>query len=235
MKTKLSLLGVVLVSLVLLGAGCGSTSSEVLEVNDESKITKVNREKINQKIEQTGDKNKKLNATENRYIIYMIEGEKMARDLYYHFSQKYDFAQFEELYKAEQSQLQAIKQLAKKYDIENPAAKKDVGQFKNPEIQQFYDEFLKQGNKNLEEALKASSKAEEVAIQIYLRSIDGAEKADTKFVFEQLNIAAKNHLRLLAETLEEKEVDYKPEHLDQPDYNRIIHSSLEPRPWWRFW
>lgn len=236
MRSKISLFFVLAIALVFLGFGCSSTSSEVLKINEDTYITQFEKEKINKKISETGNDKAELNDQAKQKIIYMIEGEKLARDLYYKFSDKYDYPNFEQLYKAEQTQKQALQKLAEKYGLENPAAKKGIGEFKNPQIQNYYDSYLKQGNKNLSEAIKSSNKAEEIAALIYPQALSKTNKKDVKFVLKRLNIAAKNHLRLHAQTIEDKGIKYdKPTHLKPADYNRIIHSSIEPRPWWRFW
>jgi len=101
-----------------------------------------------------------LSENEIYWLTYMREEEKLARDVYLYFYDKYGSGIFYNISKSEQTHMNAIKTLLDRYGITDPAANQDVGQFTDLDgvdtfgLQALYDTLVAGGGEFLVEALK---------------------------------------------------------------------------------
>ena len=229
-KILITIGGIVVLALVAAAFILETDDQKTLNVSEEDGITKLNQDQLQQII----DKNQAgvLSDTEKRNIRFIIEEEKMARDLYFEFSKKYDKQIFENIYKAEQTHMKSMQKLVNKYGMEDPTAKTDVGEFQNRQIQKMYDELLEQGNKSLVEALKVGAEVEDRDIDDIQDNMTNTSKADILFVYENLKRASKNHLRAFMKNIEKENGEYSPKYLEQAEFNSIVGSGIERGRWW---
>lgn len=229
-KILITIGGIVVLALVATTFILETDDQKTLNVSEEDGITKLNQDQL----QQIMDKSQAgvLSDTEKRNIRFIIEEEKMARDLYFEFSKKYDKQIFENIYKAEQTHMKSMQKLVNKYGMEDPTAKTDVGEFQNRQIQKMYDELLEQGNKSLVEALKVGAEVEERDIDDIQDNMTNTSKADMLFVYENLKRASKNHLRAFMKNIEKENGEYSPKYLEQAEFNSIVGSGIERGRWW---
>ena len=237
MKKKSLLIITLFFTFLLVGAGCSvsSNSQKVLNVSEDRGYTSFNKEEIQQIIKDKQEEGSVITKEEKQDIWFILEEEKMVRDLYYNFYQEYDNEVFEKLYKAENTQFEAVQQLVRNYNLEDPTSNKDVGKFKNLQIQMIYDELLEQGNENIKESMIASIDAQERSLRDVRENIERTDKDDIIFVFKNLETASKNHLRILMERLKEEGKDYESQYLEQADFDDITSDEIETGAWWKFW
>ena len=137
-----------------------------------------------------------LSDAEKAGILYMIEEEQMARDLYNAMYAKYGLQPFSRIAQSEQMHITAVQQLVTRYDLQAPALV--VGKYSDPAIQQMYDTLLAQGNKSLTDALNMAGLVEETDISDLRARMSAADNADVQFVYGNLLRASQNHLRAYA-------------------------------------
>jgi len=163
-----------------------------------------------------------LNNSEKEGLLYMIEEEKLARDVYITLYQKWGLKNFNNISSSEQNHIDAIKSLINKYSLSNPIEGKATGEFVNQELQKLYDRLIEDGNKSAIDALKVGALIEEVDIVDLKKHLDETDKEDIKLVYSNLTKGSKNHLRSFTSVLVKYGVIYAPQYLTEEEYNQII-------------
>lgn len=93
-----------------------------------------------------------LSADATAGLIYMIEEEKMARDLYDAFAEQTGSVVFDRISDSEQRHLDSLLLVAQKAGIDLTAVSTTAGVFTNTAIQSLYDTLLAQGSVSLDAA-----------------------------------------------------------------------------------
>ncbi len=170
-----------------------------------------------------------LSDEEAEGLLYMREEEKLARDVYLTLGEQWDVQVFQNIARSEQMHMDAIATLLDRYDLEDPAAGKDVGEFTNPDLQALYEQLVAQGSESLADALKVGAAIEEIDILDLKDYIAKTDNADIQEVYEHLMAGSENHLRAFVGTLENTTGEtYQPQYLDETTYNAIINSTGGP-------
>ena len=162
-----------------------------------------------------------LSETDAEHLLYMIQEEKLARDVYHELSIYYAddgslLARiFENISASEQRHMDAIKRLITKYDLLNPVGDFDIGEFPDPEegftdFNNLYDDLLSAGTVGYCEALDVGRQIEELdiddleaALGVYeSESIAVVEASDVARVFGNLLNGSYNHLNAFSSQLE---------------------------------
>jgi hypothetical protein len=167
-----------------------------------------------------------LSADEIAGLQFMREEEKLARDVYLMFYQKWGLAIFNNIANSETTHMAAVKTLLDRYGIADPAAGRAVGVFTDPALQALYNQLIAQGSPSLAAALKVGGAIEEIDIRDLKERIAGTTHADIKTVYNNLLNGSYNHLRSFASTLKTQTGEvYQPQYLDAVTYQGIISGS----------
>ena len=129
-----------------------------------------------------------LSENEKDGIQFMLEEEKLARDVYLALNEKWETTVFSHISNSEQKHVDKMKKLATQFGLEIPAtvAKDQHGKFQNKDLQNLYDKLVKTGNTSLEEAFRVGAKIEELDI----RDLNEA-MAVTKWIFAGLPFSSR--------------------------------------------
>jgi hypothetical protein len=152
------------------------------------------------------------------------EEEKLSRDLYQSFYNNTSAAIFEDTARSEQSHMDAALMLLNKYGLQDPA-KTEKGRFVNVSLQQTYDRLMVQGLRSENESLSAAAEYEEISIVDLEKQIKATDKPDVKTVYEGLLAGSQKHLRAYVKALQERGIQYSPQHLVVAKYQGLIGSS----------
>jgi hypothetical protein len=128
-------------------------------------------------------------------IIYIVEEEKVARDVYRHLAESWDTDIFSKIADSEQKHVDAVSKLVSKYDVELPMTMDEEGIFTSEKLQDMYDALVAQGDKSLEEALKVGVEIEETDIEDLEELLDGELEEDVEKVYSRILRGSYNHLR----------------------------------------
>ncbi|GAB7014682.1 hypothetical protein JCM10550A_00480 [Methanogenium cariaci] len=169
-----------------------------------------------------------LSAAEESDLLYMQEEEKLARDVYGVFSDTWNMQVFKNIGKAEQTHMDSVTVLIKRYGLENPSASATTGVFAYPELQELYDDLVKRGARSPEDALRAAILVEETDIVDLRDAMSRTENGDIRYVYDNLIRGSENHLRAFVRNLEQQGESYAPVVLTQADYDRIVSGSVRP-------
>ncbi|MBF0211330.1 MAG: DUF2202 domain-containing protein [Desulfamplus sp.] len=169
-----------------------------------------------------------VSQAEQAELLYMREEEKLARDLYLSFYEKWGVKIFENIARSEQRHTDAIKGLLDKYSIADPIVNDELGLFANANLQQIYNDLLNAGNTSLIDALKVGAAVEELDIADLVTAIEASDNQDIKAVYENLMKGSRNHLRSYVRLLEAyTQEDYQAVYLTAEEADAIINSPIE--------
>lgn len=127
-------------------------------------------------------------------LTFMVQEEKMARDLYLEFADEYGVRQFSNIARSEQKHMDAVRVLLDRYDITDPTQGDAIGEFDNPEIQALYDELYAKGMTSLTKAARVGITVEKVDIADIKDMLDDKPAADITQVLRNLKDGSYNHL-----------------------------------------
>jgi hypothetical protein len=142
-----------------------------------------------------------LTTLEEEDLLFMREEEKLARDTYLTFYEKWDLAVFSNIASSEQMHMNALLKLLKKYDLADPAAGNDIGEFTNTTLQSLYTTLIGMGMVGPLQALKVGGLIEEKDMVDIKESIERSDHADIDAVYESLLCGSRNHLRAFAQNI----------------------------------
>jgi len=163
-----------------------------------------------------------LTDVEKEGIQYIYEVEKVARDVYQYFYEKWETPVQNIISGSEQSHMDILKELIDKYNLDDPAEGKDNGEFSNSDLQQLYFDLIGFGLSSEIDALSTAAMIEEYDIVEIRKYVNNTDRDDIISGYNRLVEGSESHLQIFVAQLKDKGVEYQPQHLSQQDYNQII-------------
>ena len=127
-------------------------------------------------------------------LEYMISEEKLAHDVYVTLGEQYDARQFDNIAAGESQHEAAWLQLLDARGIEDPNAGLGVGEFADPDIQQWYDDLVKQGSTSLADAAAVGIAIEQTDIEELSEALGLTDESDITAVLDKQLAASQRHL-----------------------------------------
>ena len=127
-------------------------------------------------------------------LTFMVQEEKMARDLYLEFAEEYGARQFTNIARSEQKHMDAVRVLLDRYGIADPTQGDAIGEFDNAQIQALYDELRAKGLESLAKAAKVAITVEKGDIADINDMLEDKPAADVSLVLKNLKAGSYNHL-----------------------------------------
>lgn len=163
-----------------------------------------------------------LSAEEAAALTFMIEEEKLARDVYQALYAVWGVSTFQSIAASEQAHMDSLAVLLERYGLTSPL-QAEPGAFTDPELQALYTQLVKQGNTSLSEALKVGGAVEEIDILDLQSRLALTDNADIQQVFNNLLRGSENHLRAFAKALLSQTGEtYVPQYLTPEAYAAIL-------------
>lgn len=134
-------------------------------------------------------------------LAFMVQEEKLARDVYRVLYNLWRIPAFMNIAEAEQRHMAAVIRLMDKYGIENPVAGLDAGIFADQDLQTFYNNLIDAGQESQEQALLAGATIEDADIFNLRNELQVVDNEDIIMVFENLLQGSMNHLRAFTSLL----------------------------------
>jgi hypothetical protein len=160
------------------------------------------------------------------WLKFMVEEEKLARDVYLTLYETYKVPVFKNIPKAEQNHMNAVLALMTTYGITDPSSA-EIGKFTNPDLQALYNDLLAKGKASLVDALKVGALIEETDIVDLADVYELTPGDDFKALAEALMLGSRNHLRAFNRVLKINGVVLTPSVLDQDTFNGIVTTDWE--------
>jgi len=167
-----------------------------------------------------------LTDDEKQSLAFMREEEKLARDLYQAFYDKWETPIFANIAMSEQQHMDAILCLMEHYELEDSATA-TLGTFNNNGLQTLYNNLITRGSASQVEALSSGAYVEELDIQDLQATLAATEHAAVTTVYGNLLDASEQHLRSFVDNIENLGFVYTPQVLDAELYNEILNGDNE--------
>ena len=169
-----------------------------------------------------GEPSGELTRAEVDGLLFMIEEEKLAADVYSALDEKWDMRVFENIGRAELTHQAAVKRLLDRYSLPDP--RMGEGEFANETLQDLYNDLLAQGSVSVRDALMAGAAIEEIDILDLEEYMAQTDKEDILLVYANLLRGSENHLRAFVNNLERQRVEYTPQYLSEEEYRSIMEA-----------
>lgn len=127
-------------------------------------------------------------------LRFIIEEEKLAKDVYTYFYNKYNSKIFFNIKASESKHIEIIKNILTKYNIADPSLAK-AGEFSNTELQNLYNEFVEQGS-DINKALIIGKSIEEKDILDLETAIKNLNPKNSSFTAEDLTTISEAYSNL---------------------------------------
>jgi len=138
-----------------------------------------------------------LDQAETDALQFMLEEEKLARDVYTALYAIWGQPVFDNISGSEQTHINAVLDLLERYDL-TPLASDQPGVFANTDLQALYTQLIAQGSQSLADALLVGGAIEEIDILDLQSRIAQTDQADIQSVFEALENGSYHHLSAFA-------------------------------------
>ena len=135
-----------------------------------------------------------LTDTQKENLTFMIEEEKVARDVYKYLYETHGTRIFGNIARAEQKHMDALEVLLDRYELEAPLTLGEVGVFENDELQELYDTLIAKGQTSVLDALRVGVAIEEVDIADLEDILNDGVPEDFTLIYENLVKGSYNHL-----------------------------------------
>ena len=168
-----------------------------------------------------------LEEREAAGLVELREEEKLAHDVYVALAKKWQVPIFTNISQAESRHMNAVASLLKVYQLDDPVADRDQGEFTNPRFTALYQQLVQAGSDSLAEAYKVGALIEELDISDLQKVIAESTQPLVKQVFENLQRASRNHLRAFAARLAQQGETYTAKHLTQEQFDSIANSDWQ--------
>ena len=125
---------------------------------------------------------------------YMLEEEKLARDVYWFLDNTWGLKVFNNIKRSEQMHMDFMENLLKttKTDYELYTER---GFFYNKQLQTLYDDLIEKGSKSVQDALEVGKTIEITDIDDLEKAIRNTDKENAIEVYSRLLFGSNNHLR----------------------------------------
>ena len=171
--------------------------------------------------------NQELSIDEINGLLLMREEEKLARDVYLTFYDKWNLRIFSNIAKAEQTHTNAVKVLLDKYGIEDPVKDDTRGVFTDKHLQDLYNKLVARGNASLMDALMVGATVEDLDIFDLENLLSKTDNKDIKIVYKNLTKGSRNHLRSYVSQIERNGGTYKAQYLTEDEIKKIVSTPHE--------
>jgi len=143
-----------------------------------------------------------LTAEEIKWLVYMREEEKLARDVYRFLYQKWNLTVFDRIQESENRHFGAVGTLLARYGAPDPAANDVAGLFSDPKLAALYADLTAKGSLSVKDALDVGVWIEKADIADLEDALKGATKLDIKRVYTNLLDGSLSHLEAFEANLE---------------------------------
>ncbi len=133
-------------------------------------------------------------AAQKLQLQYLVEEEKLARDVYTYLAANVTSQKFTNIAKSEQTHMDNISALLKKYNYFNPTLNRAAGVYRDQELQALYNQLIKEGSAGVAEAFAVGVAIEELDIADLKKMMSKTAPADVKLAWDNLLKGSINHL-----------------------------------------
>jgi len=170
-----------------------------------------------------------LHQDEVDAILYLLEEEKLARDVYLTLADRWQLPIFANIARAEQKHMDAVYNLVYIHDLDDPITDDAIGSFTNPELANLYSQLVITGGNSLIDALTVGATIEDLDLRDLYDLIELTDNDHVLLVAYNLAKGSRNHMRAFVRALEAQGETYEPSYLFEDEYAAIFEADMERR------
>ena len=125
---------------------------------------------------------------------YMLEEEKVARDVYTFLDNKWNLRVFNNIKSSEQRHMDLVEYLLNTYKVSYQLSD-EQGVFYNAHLQQLYNDLIEKGSKSKYDALEVGKLIEVTDIEDLEKVMENTSNPEINDVYSKLLFGSNNHLR----------------------------------------
>ena len=127
-------------------------------------------------------------------LQYIVEEEKLARDVYAYLATNVTTRKFSNITKSEQTHMDQIAAVLKTYNFYNPTLNRAPGVFRDAKLQALYNDLIAKGSVDYASAMGVGVAIEELDISDLSKMLKSSMPADMKLALDNLMRGSVNHL-----------------------------------------
>lgn len=127
-------------------------------------------------------------------LQYLIEEEKLARDVYLYLAENVTSSKFSNIAKSEQTHMDQIAAVLKTYNYFNPTTTRAPGVFRDKSLQALYNTLITQGSVDVAAAFQVGRDIENLDIKDLQVMLKSTMPVDMKLALDNLLKGSYNHL-----------------------------------------
>ena len=164
-----------------------------------------------------------LSEQEINSLMHLREEEMLAHDVYSFLSGLYNVPVFRNIANSELVHTKRVKGLIEKYDLEDPAANHQPGEFKDEGIQKLYNDLTESGKKSFKNAIVVGLTIEDLDIYDLEEALEKkVEKEDIIIAYEALLMGSKNHMKAFNFQAKNNGIEYIPQFITMEYFLEIV-------------
>ena len=133
-------------------------------------------------------------AAQKLQLQYLVEEEKLARDVYLFLATNVTSMKFASIARSEQTHMDLISGVLKTYKFFNPTINRSQGVFLNPTLQSLYKTLTAKGSTDVWAAYQVGIEIENLDIGDLQNMLEDPMPADMKYALDRLLNGSINHL-----------------------------------------
>lgn len=163
-----------------------------------------------------------LTINEQSDLLFLIEEEKLARDVYTYAYGIYGSQIYSNIKASEQTHMDRIAALLVTYKLENPTIGKEQGEFVNTTLQALYADLTAKVDISLLDALVVGATIEDLDLHDIDDLVANTTKSDILLAYEDLTCGSKNHMRAFVSQIKANGGTYNAQFISEALFNEIL-------------
>ena len=127
-------------------------------------------------------------------LQYLVEEEKLSRDVYQYFAANVTSSKFANIARAEQMHMDEVGRVLKTYNFYNPTTVRAAGVFRDTTLQSLYKSMTAKGSTDIWAAYQVGIEIETLDIADLRTNLENSMPADMKYVLDRLLAGSLSHL-----------------------------------------
>lgn len=168
-----------------------------------------------------------LSVAEAEDLNFLIQEEKLARDVYLYAYQKHGDNIFNNIASSEQSHMDQVAALLEQYNLTNPVIGLGMGEFENATLQQMYYDLTAIADNSSVDGFTVGATIEDLDINDIDDLYANTNNPDLLAVYDALTCGSRNHMRSFYDKLVANGVDYTPQYISEEEFEAIVTTAKE--------
>jgi hypothetical protein len=181
---------IALIFISLLGIYTWNQKNNIKVVSTQPQALNLQQQDTQEVVASTANVNV---PTQEQQLLYLIEEEKLAHDVYTVMSQTYGSKIFSNISSSEQTHQDKVLNLLNSLGIEDPRSD-EIGVFVNSDLQNLYNQLISKGMQSVDEAYKVGVAIETMDIADLAKQIESTTDSSIISVLTVLKNGSENHL-----------------------------------------